>query len=193
MSKDQSFQDLVRRARASDQEAWTELVRRFEPAIRRAVKVRLVDPRLKRARDAEDFCQSIWSSLFVGLAWGQFDFDTPEDLLKVLAAMVRHKVADYTDKEFAQSRDARRTYPLGSNARAAVDRGSSPSQHAALLELIEKLGKQLTPDIRRLAEARKAGQTWDQIAAACGENASTLRQRCNRAMNAAMKKLGLDA
>jgi hypothetical protein len=39
MSQDQSFQDLVRRGRASDQEAWTELVRRFEPAIRRAVKV----------------------------------------------------------------------------------------------------------------------------------------------------------
>ena len=41
---DNAFHDLIRRVRAGNEEAATEIVQRYEPAIRRAVRIRLVDP-----------------------------------------------------------------------------------------------------------------------------------------------------
>src|SRR5262245_914953 len=51
MSDDASFQDLIRRVRGGDDAAAAELVRRYEPAIRRVVRLRLTDARLRRAFD----------------------------------------------------------------------------------------------------------------------------------------------
>ena len=52
MSEAPDFEELIRRVRAWDQEAAAELVRRYEPAIRRAARIRLVDSRLRRLFDS---------------------------------------------------------------------------------------------------------------------------------------------
>ncbi len=54
MSEPSSFAQLMRRVRAGDQEAATEIVRRYEPAIRRAVRFRLKDNRLVRGDSRVD-------------------------------------------------------------------------------------------------------------------------------------------
>ena len=54
MSEPASFEELIRRVRAGDQDAATELVRRYEPAIRRAVRFRLADTRLQRVLDSRE-------------------------------------------------------------------------------------------------------------------------------------------
>ena len=41
-----TFDELIRRVRAGDQDAATELVKRYVPAIRRAVRFRLADAQL---------------------------------------------------------------------------------------------------------------------------------------------------
>jgi RNA polymerase sigma-70 factor (ECF subfamily) len=192
MSEHESFRELIRRARQSDQEVWNELVQRFEPVIRRAAKVRLVDPRLKQARDSGDFCQSILLSLYLRLTTGQYELDTPEAFLKLLSTMVRNKVADYAQKEYAEKRDVHRTGPLGSDAHAAVDPGSSPSQQVEWRELVAKFREKLSPEIRRLAEDRKEGRSWDEIAKEWGESPAALNKRFQRAIDEAEKDLGLD-
>lgn len=105
---DDSFPDLIRRVRGGDQDAAAELVRRFEPAIRRAVRVRLVDDRLRRQFDTMDVCQSVLASFFVRVAMGQFELDRSEQLLKPLATMVRNKVAERANQARAGRRDYRR-------------------------------------------------------------------------------------
>ena len=57
MSEANAFRDLIARVRAGDAAAAAELVRLYEPAIRRAVRVRLVDARLERLLDSMDVCQ----------------------------------------------------------------------------------------------------------------------------------------
>ena len=52
MSEERAFHDLIRRVRAGDEEAAKELVRLYEPAIRREARVRLVDSRLRRVFEA---------------------------------------------------------------------------------------------------------------------------------------------
>src|SRR3989442_11144114 len=93
MSDAPSFQGLIARVRAGDAEAARELVQRYEPAIRRAVRFRLADSRLARLFDSMDICQSVLASFFVRAAAGQYDLEQPEQLLGLLAAMARKKLA----------------------------------------------------------------------------------------------------
>jgi hypothetical protein len=54
MSEAPTFEELIRRVRTWDQVAAAELVRRYEPAIRRAVRVRLANARLGNLLDSMD-------------------------------------------------------------------------------------------------------------------------------------------
>lgn len=56
MPEARTFEELIERVRAGDQDASAELVRRYEPAIRRAVWFRLVDARLGGLLDSMDIC-----------------------------------------------------------------------------------------------------------------------------------------
>src|SRR5438309_10206244 len=110
MPEDRTFHDLIRRVRAGDQEAAAELVRSYEPAIRRAARVRLVDPRLQRLFDSMDISQSVFASFFVRAALGQYELEKPEQLLKLLVTMSRKKLADHARRETAARRDYRRVW-----------------------------------------------------------------------------------
>jgi len=63
--------DLIARVRAGDQAAAAELVRDYEPHVRRAVRIQLRDPRLRSVFDSADICQSVMASFFARLALGQ--------------------------------------------------------------------------------------------------------------------------
>ena len=78
---------LLDRIRAGDQAAATELVRRYEPALRRSVRLRLRDPRLRRVLDSSDVCQAGLFRFFVCAAEGRFTPATPEQVLKLLATL----------------------------------------------------------------------------------------------------------
>jgi len=92
MADDPTFRDLILRVRSGDEQAAADLVRRYEPTIRRTVRVRLRNLRLRRVLDSMDVCQSVLLNFFVRVAAGQFELDTPNQLLKLLATMARHKV-----------------------------------------------------------------------------------------------------
>src|SRR4051812_13228598 len=102
--EDSTFRDLMRRVRAGEAAAATELVRTYEPAIRRAVRVRLEDSRLQRLCDSMDICQSVLASFFLRAAAGQYDLEKPAHLFKLLVAMARNKLADETRRQAAECR-----------------------------------------------------------------------------------------
>ena len=97
--------------RAGDAQAAADLVRRYEPAIRRAARVRLVDTRLNRLLDSMDICQSVMASFFVRTALGQYELETPEQLLKLLATMTRNKLASQAKARRHQARFSPRRGP----------------------------------------------------------------------------------
>src|SRR5215470_12045704 len=92
MTNGDTLRSLLERIRAGDQQAATELVRRFEPALRRAVRLRLRDRQLRRFLDSSDICQAVLLRFFVRVATGQYDLDTPEQVLKLLATLARNQV-----------------------------------------------------------------------------------------------------
>ncbi len=142
MADDLSFRDLIVRVRRGDEQAATELVRRYEPAIRRAVRFRLTDVRLRRTCDSMDVCQSVLLSFFVRAASGQYDLDTPEQLLRLLTTMARNKLLNQARDHHAACRDNRLvTDDIADHdvPTAAPD----PSQQVEARELLQEIHRRL--------------------------------------------------
>ena len=108
MSESTAFPDFIRRIRAGDDQAARELVERYEPVIRCEVRLRLRDPRLYSRFDWTDICQSVMASFFVRAAAGQYDLEQPDQLLRLLVVMTRHKLANQERRHRAEMRDCRR-------------------------------------------------------------------------------------
>src|SRR5947208_1547331 len=121
MAEDPSFQDLLRRVRERDEQAAAELVRRYEPTIRLAVRVRLTDPHLRRLLDSVDICQSILANFFVRAAAGQFELERSVQLVKLLVTMARNHLVNQALKHRAARRDQRRLQPGPADEAALVD------------------------------------------------------------------------
>jgi RNA polymerase sigma-70 factor (ECF subfamily) len=189
---DNPFQALIRRVRAGDQEAAAELIRQYEPTIRRVARVRLADASLRRALDSMDVCQSVLGSFFVRAALGQFELETPEQLLHLLVNMSRKKVIDHARRAQAARRDQRRTQDGEPAEWQAVSPEPSPSQQAMLKELMVEAQKRLTPEEQHLAEQRRNGLDWQQIAQEQGRSPEAVRKQLARAIERVSRELGLD-
>src|SRR3954452_4042296 len=160
MPEESEFQGLIRRVRAGDDAAAAELVRTYEPAIRRAARVRMVDTRLRRLFDSMDICQSVLASFFVRAALGQYELDRPDQLLRLLVDMSRKKLVDHAREQGAARRDFRRTPDGGKDVGEVAAAGPTPSQEVAADDLLQECRKRLSEDERRLAQQRALGQDW---------------------------------
>jgi RNA polymerase sigma-70 factor (ECF subfamily) len=192
MSEGPSFEELIGRVRAWDQEATAELVRRYEPAIRRAVRVRLAEARMGNLLDSMDICQSVLRSFFVRAAASQYDLETPEQVLKLLTAMARNKLASQARKLHAQRRDNRRASAFGDAGSRLIASGESPSAPTVVRDLQQEVRRRLTPDEWQLLELKNQGHDWAEIATRLGGNVETLRKKLSRAINRVVDELGLD-
>ena len=192
MADEPAFPELMQRVRAGDAAAAAELVRRYEPVLRRMVRVRLVDARLRRLFDASDICQSVLASFFVRAALGQYQLDEPGQLLRLLAAMARNKLANLANQHQAGRRDYRRETAGDSQARQARDPGPSPSAQVAAAELLQQARHRLSAEELQLLELRQQGHPWAEIAAELGGRPDALRMRLERAVARVIKELGLE-
>jgi DNA-directed RNA polymerase specialized sigma24 family protein len=192
MSDDQVFADFIRRTRAGDAEAARELIRRYEAIVRMEIRVRLVDPRLGRIFDSMDICQSVMASFFLRAAAGQYELDRPQDLINLLVAMARNKLAFRIRKERAIKRDHRRLEPVPMELLEGSRVASSPSEEIASRELLEAFRQRLSDEERQLADRRSRGETWDRIATELGGTAESRRKQFERATDRVARQLGIE-
>ena len=191
MADDNSFGGFIQRIRAGDEGAAVEFVRRFEPFIRVEVRRRLSDPRLYRAFDSMDICQSVLASFFVRAASGQYDLDRPEQLLRLLVAMTRNKLAFQTRRQHYPRRDIRRVIE-GGEALETVAQGPAPDRLVAGQDLLREVRRRLSAEECQVADLRAEGQTWPEIAGRLGGTAEARRKQLARALDRASRCLGLD-
>jgi RNA polymerase sigma-70 factor (ECF subfamily) len=186
------FHDLIRRVRSGDEMAAAELVRQYEPLIRRTVRIRLRSPHLRRVLDSVDVCQSVLASFFTRAALGQFELDTPEDLLKLLVVMARNKLATQARKR--QPNDLGDPSPASPapdpQEIAAPD--ATPSHQVAARDLLQEFRRHLSPTDRQIADRRALGREWAEIAAEIGGSPDAVRKRFDRAVDRVARQLGLE-
>jgi RNA polymerase sigma factor (sigma-70 family) len=192
MAEPNTFAEFMRRIRAGDEQAAAELLRRYEPLIRREVRFRLRDRRLNRLFDSQDICQLVLASFFVRTAAGQYDLEEPGQLLKLLVGMTRNKLALEIRNQQRQRRDNRRL-AAGDELEAVAATDPSPSQVFAGKELLEQVHQRLSEVERQLADLRAAGHDWAAIAAQLGGTAQARRVQLTRALSRVTRELGIDA
>jgi RNA polymerase sigma-70 factor (ECF subfamily) len=189
MSESTAFSDFIRRIRAGDDQAAQELVERYEPVIRCAVRLRLRDPRLYSRFDWMDICQSVLASFFVRAAAGGYDLQQPDQLLRLLVVMTRHKLADQERRHRAEMRDCRRLAacdPAYLDGRSAAP---SPSRLAAGREMLAEVRRRLSEEERVLVDLRTEGCEWAEIATRLGGTAEGRRKQLARALDRVEQQL----
>jgi RNA polymerase sigma factor (sigma-70 family) len=190
--EDSLFHDLICRIRNRDEAAATEMVRRYENAIRRVIRLNLRDRRMRRILDSMDVCQSVLASFFVRAALGQYDLETPEQLVQLLASIARNKLANQATRLQAQKRDYRREVDIEAQAQHLTTSAADPSEQASAREMLQKVRDRLSEDERYLAEQRSLGRDWQEIATEVGATSTALRSKLSRAVDRVMAELGLD-
>ena len=185
------FAEWMGRVRAGNEDAARELVAKYERAIRVAVRFKLTSPSLRRQFDSMDVCQSVLGSFFGRAAAGQFDLESPEQLVALLIKIAQNKLMMQIRKHTQQKRDVGRVEAMGAEPEF-VSREPSASHQLAAREILEKFYCQLAPEERVLAQQRAEGRTWEEIAHGLGQNAQAVRVRLSRAIDRAANDMGLD-
>jgi RNA polymerase sigma-70 factor (ECF subfamily) len=188
---DSSFRELIQQVRAGDQKAAAELVRQYESAIRRAVRFRLDNPRLRSLFDSMDISHSVLASFFVRTAAGQYDVDTPEQLVKLLTTMARNKLASHARKERVTKIDMQRLDEL---AEASVPQSAEPDpgDEASAREICQEVLMRLNAEERELVELRNRGYDGATIAREKNSTPVVLRKRLSRALDRVLHEVGVE-
>jgi RNA polymerase sigma factor (sigma-70 family) len=190
MSDGDSFAEFIRRIRAGDNQAARELVERYEPVIRREVRLRVRDQRLASRFDWTDVCQSVMASFFVRAAAGRYELEQPDHLLRLLVVMTRNKVTKQVRRNSADRRDYRRLEPRDpAYLDGRLAEVPNPSRLIAGRELLEELRRRLSEEERRLADLRADGCEWAEIAAELGGTPQARRKQLARALDRVEQQL----
>jgi DNA-directed RNA polymerase specialized sigma24 family protein len=192
MTEDSHFANFLQRIRARDAHAAEELVRRYEPLVRREVRLRLYDPSCHRLFDTVDICQSVLASFFVRATAGQFELEQPAHLMGLLIRMARNKVALAVRGQRARRRDVRRVGAVGVEELDPPGAAATPSRVVAARELLDRVREQLSFEERQVADLRGQGQDWASIATALGGTADGRRMQLTRALDRVVRVLGLE-
>jgi DNA-directed RNA polymerase specialized sigma24 family protein len=190
MTEENDFLDLILRVRTRDEAAVAEVVRRYERALLREIRLRLRDPRLRRALDSGDICQAVLASFFLRAASGQYELHKSEQLLRLLIVMARNKLASQARHSYVCRRDheALRTGLTGGEELSAP--GLGPAETVAAQDFCAALLGALSEEERQLAYRRIRDEEWSQIAAELGGNPENLRKKLARALSRAARQLG---
>jgi RNA polymerase sigma factor (sigma-70 family) len=182
MIEDPDFVAFLRRIRAGDDAAATELVRRFEPLIRREVRMRIGDDRLNRAFDSVDVSQSVLACFFSQAAAGEYELYQPEQLARLLLTMARNRLISRTRIERRLVRDVRRLTADPSVLEHVTDGRPSPSQVVSRKEELELLKASLSDEERQIFDLRVRGLSWNEVATRLGGSGPARRMQLSRGL-----------
>lgn len=188
----EAFRNTIERLESGDPAAAETLVREYESVVRRHVRFRLRDARLGRLVDSMDIYQSVMASFFIRAASGVFEIQSADDLVRLLTAMARRKLAATARAQYRQKRDVRRLHQKPVEDGDPVDPRPSPSGEASFRELLDRVHEHLSPDERQLAALRRDGLDWSEIARRLGGSPQARRMQLARAIERVIVSLELD-
>ena len=192
MNYDDQFDQLLHRVRRGESGAAFELVRRYESAIRIAVRTHLSDPALRQQFDSVDICQSVLASFFVRAAAGQYDLHEPGQLVALLTRMAHNKLAMQVRSQRQQRRDVRRVSSISNGLAVPADKTPGPEQQAVHRDLLSRAYSLMDREVRQMADCRAGGTEWEEIAARLGGTAEARRKQFRRAMDEIARTLEIE-
>jgi RNA polymerase sigma-70 factor (ECF subfamily) len=185
-------QELLETLRTGDAHAVEALLRQIDPFLRKVIRQRLIDGRLRRVLDTTDVFHSVVKDFLArphadasAVATGSHDLSrltASAALGAYLAAAVHHKIQTRWRKE--------KRYAGSLNPEwepASPD--ASPSHVIQEQDFKEAVRARLSNDRQRLFDLKTQGLTWDEIAERVGGRADALRMRLTRSVAAILREL----
>lgn len=187
----EAFRSLMEKVRAGDDAAAAELVRQYEPEIRRFVRLRLAASSLRTLLDSVDVSQSVLAQFFEQLTASRIEVRSPRQLLHLLGVMARNRLVDHLREHNTIRRGGHnRQESLESTIPKAIT-SADPSDLAERHDLVEAVRAILNEADRQLLDYRLLGYEWNELAQRFGQNPEALRKRYARAIDRAARRLGL--
>jgi RNA polymerase sigma-70 factor (ECF subfamily) len=176
---------LLARLREGDQDAASELFRRYAERLVALARSRLsakLTPRL----DPEDVVQSAYRSFFAGARDGRYDLERWGDLWRLLVTITLNKLHHQHKRNTADRRSVDRELNSDAVERTGgippglLTREPSPVEAIALAEELEQLMRRLEPLHRRMLELALQGYGVEEIAADTQRSERTVRRVLER-------------
>ena len=143
MAQDPTFDELVARLRAGDEDAATAIFNRYVRRLVGLARTRL-DPLTRQKVDPEDVANSALGSFFRAYAEGKFELDGWDSLWEVLLVITLRKCGRRVEYFRAKRRNAAQEVPAGSDEDdvltwAAIAHEPTPEEAAMLSETVEQV------------------------------------------------------
>jgi RNA polymerase sigma factor (sigma-70 family) len=168
--------------RDGDGQAVEELLRQLDPILRRLIRLRLIDGRLRHVLDTTDIFQSLLKDFLSQKEDGSSRTESSAGLYAYLAAAVRYKIQTRARKE------SRHTAGLPDEWEPASPE-PTPEQHAQDHDLRQAIRSRLPERTRQLFDLKLQGLTWNAIAEQTEGDPDTLRMRLRRAVTTVLCEL----
>ncbi len=181
---DRSFDDLMTRLRAGDDDAAAEVFRRFTHRLIGLARSRL-DHLIRGKLDPEDILQSVYRTFFSRHARDGFDLGSWDSLWGMLTVITVRK-CDYRRKFFHTARrDVGREVAPATDAAPEHDdhvlaRDPTPSEAARLTETVEVLMKELSGREREMLALGLQGCDVPEISARVARSERTVQRVLKR-------------
>ena len=173
---------LLQALEQGDELALAEMIRRYEPEIRRVARVRL-GPLLRPHIDSVDLVQSVCITLLQGVRRDQFSLASPEQLIALSAEIIRRKVSRLWRRIQRRQRLHDHVPGLRELAQTLVfthDEPDDPAETVQRRDAVEHVLQQLEPVDQRLLRLRLEGLTTAESAREMNADADVLRVRLSR-------------
>jgi RNA polymerase sigma-70 factor (ECF subfamily) len=158
---------LLTRWRAGDEDAARQLFQLYVDRLINLARQR-ISQRLASRVDPEDVVQSVFRTFFHRVREGQFHFEEPDDLCKLLARITVHKTFRQVAFHRAAKRDMNQEAGQGDPNQdylvTLLDRGPTPEAANEFLDHLEHFLARLRPEDRQIIELRMQGYKDVEIA-----------------------------
>jgi RNA polymerase sigma factor (sigma-70 family) len=175
------LQEFFEVLQSGDPSAVEELLREFDPFLRQAIRLRMIDGRLRRAVDTTDIFHSLLKDFLRPKKSSDPPANASAELHAYLAAAVRHKIQTKLRKE------RRHAGSLPAD-RQPVSREPAVGEQVEYQDFTHVIKARLDESCRTLFELKSQGLTWAEIAAKLGGRPDALRMRLNRAIAALLSQ-----
>jgi DNA-directed RNA polymerase specialized sigma24 family protein len=176
------LQEFFAKIQGSDEAAVQAMLQEMDPFLRRVIRMRLLDGRLRRTVDTTDILQSLLKDFLRQPAAGDPAETSSAKLCAYLAAAVRHKVQTKWRKERRHA---------GSLPEECEPASPEPDvgKHVDDQDFAAAIRSRLDESARLLFDLRAHGLTWQEVAAKVSGRADALRMRLNRSVAVALTEL----
>jgi RNA polymerase sigma factor (sigma-70 family) len=178
-----SFAALMDLVRTGDELATSEIMQRYGAEVRRIARVRLRHGKLRRVLESSDILQSVMGSFFRRADHGEYEdrLSTPDELLRLLATMVRFKVIDQVRRAASGRRGGKFDVVELIDSAIAPSSELSPDQQLIQSELIDLVKDVMTTEEWELWRLRHGDNLeWAEIAQKVGGSPEANRKRLER-------------